>query len=620
MTTSTNTTAPSFNSTSSYNYKGVEQVSQKMEAVRSFEMQKQPVLQELPPTNTIEAPAGAKYLSEFIPELPQNCLFDKGSVGCGGTTVALRDDKPTIIAVPFRALIANKMDTEPNLCGVRGGTDDWIIENYLSKDHIKVKKFMVTYDSLERLLKFVNPSDYHLVIDEYHLLFTQYSFRREAVQKVLRNYKKFASYTFMTATPLEREFVLDELKDLPISRVVWKNAKPVKVRSVKCKNVSYSTHDILEKYKSGKEEGNAYVFVNSVNFIKELVSSLNLKSSDYRAIVSENNPDAKGLSIATPACPPRKINFITSTAFEGVDFFDEKADIYIVSDASKAHTLTDISTSFMQIAGRIRDAKNRGSVTHLYSTTRYSDISYDEFKINCDNTIEKVHKFLTHLSNLPKYVVEKLSIEADTYVGKQDNVFTFDANLVKIDLFNYHICRGIYKAKSNLIKEYSSNNIEVTTDISEVERPATFKKGRVSFKDVCIEISEMDILDDRREMFYSKYPFLREALSVLGMEYIKSVDYNVTRVKAALLHRTDRSTQAKVSSLLKTYSELSNGNWVTSSRINEILNEVKEELGLNKTVKISSYYITKNKVRWDKAENKAVRGVNIIMPKVIIEG
>ena len=34
---------------------------------------------------TINAPAGATYLSDFLTEIPTNCLFNKKQTGCGAT-------------------------------------------------------------------------------------------------------------------------------------------------------------------------------------------------------------------------------------------------------------------------------------------------------------------------------------------------------------------------------------------------------------------------------------------------------------------------------------------------------------------------------------------------------
>ena len=71
-----------------------------------------------------------KYLGEYplFKEngLPVGYLIDKGKVGCGGTSIALEDNKDTIICVPFVSLIKNKMqkyntDGKVNVLGVYEG-------------------------------------------------------------------------------------------------------------------------------------------------------------------------------------------------------------------------------------------------------------------------------------------------------------------------------------------------------------------------------------------------------------------------------------------------------------------------------------------------------------------
>ena len=80
-------------------------------------------------------------------------------------------------------------------------------------------KIITTYDGLckvldaadlmtelvngEPILKSIN-----LLVDEYHLLFTQYCFRDDAIKCILNSFNLFKSYCFLTATPLELDFTL----------------------------------------------------------------------------------------------------------------------------------------------------------------------------------------------------------------------------------------------------------------------------------------------------------------------------------------------------------------------------------------------------------------------------
>jgi len=58
-----------------------------------------------------------------------------------------------------------------------------------------------------------------LLVDEYHILFNQYAFRNKSITKLLELASNFREKTFMTATPLCDEFMIQELRDMPVYEV-----------------------------------------------------------------------------------------------------------------------------------------------------------------------------------------------------------------------------------------------------------------------------------------------------------------------------------------------------------------------------------------------------------------
>ena len=123
-------------------------------------------------------------------DLPHNCIFNKVVTGCGGTTVVLRNSEDYVIAVPTTELIINKTGRtdaglslfksdgrELPIFGLFGKFDDARKElvSYLSSSGIK--KIMCTYDKLPRLIEYLNPTSYRLLVDEYHSLLKAYSYR-----------------------------------------------------------------------------------------------------------------------------------------------------------------------------------------------------------------------------------------------------------------------------------------------------------------------------------------------------------------------------------------------------------------------------------------------------------
>ena len=75
---------------------------------------------------------------------------------------------------------------------------------------------MATYDAIPRVAEIAGAEIYAkalLLVDEYHRLLFDYSFRHRAITGLLAEMLKFSRATYMSATPIEREFLLDGLSD-----------------------------------------------------------------------------------------------------------------------------------------------------------------------------------------------------------------------------------------------------------------------------------------------------------------------------------------------------------------------------------------------------------------------
>lgn len=166
-------------------------------------------------------------------DLPHNCIFNKVVTGCGGTTVVLQNAEDYVIAVPTTELIINKTDitiaglSKRSYNGIRpfglfGKFDDATerkLKDYLNSSG--VKKIMCTYDKVPRLIEYLNPADYRLLIDEYHSLLKAYSYRQKAIDGVLDNFRKFKSFCFMSATPILPSFKPNCLEDVKEVQAEW---------------------------------------------------------------------------------------------------------------------------------------------------------------------------------------------------------------------------------------------------------------------------------------------------------------------------------------------------------------------------------------------------------------
>lgn len=518
------------------------------------------------------------YLSQvpfFKSGLPSGYLINKGKVGCGGTTVALSSNKDTIVCVPFVSLIQNKCSQNPNILGVYEGIKDSEIEYYIA--HNNIRKIMCTYDSLERVSK-ITGYDYYLLVDELHLLFTNYCFRNKAVKSVLKLYSKFREWSFLTATPIEDDFMLEELKDIPKFNIDWEDKTEIKVKAIKCTKVLSTTKNIILDYLNDKMFGNAHIFVNSVDIIAKLITTCKLDNSNTRIIFSKSNSKYSntccGIINGNTTDSVKKINLYTSTCFEGCDLYDEDGKIYIVSSSSKAQTLLDISTSIRQIAGRIRNTKYH-TIVHLYNNTRYSkDISYEEYREYCFKEIENIKEYCKLINQNP-LLRDGTKESTYPYVVKED-IFTFDSNLLKIDLFNFRCTHYIYSL--NINSEYTKNGFEVFNDIDTVsDKLLKNPSRRTTFKEAILEYDSLVSNKynlKRLDTLIAKYPYIKEAYDKLGMNRIKELNYK--GIKKELIKIAPIKESIKITKLLN----IKIGDFITGKEIKSTLETIYSELGI----------------------------------------
>lgn len=337
--------------------------------------------------------------------------------------------------------------------GVTGEVSQKRIKDYL---HITqgYKKILATYDALERLMTTIpNYKEYFLLIDEYHLLFNDYSFRNKAVVYILNNFKKFKDWTFVTATPLKEECILNELKDVDQITYSWECAVPVNMTITDTYFVQRELISLIDHYK----DRNLHIFLNSVKTINYITDQI---TEDYRVVCAESNKSRVD-KFAKITDPIKRINFYTSCAFEGADIMDEDGFVIVVCDTKIATTVLDISTKIKQICGRLRNSKYKDQCTLILNTNkhRYANVSERVFA----HTVEEAQKagvrkeeLYNQLSAEDQLIDNKLFTPEtyyNLYLNLYDNKIFFDSNLKKLDIYNYSLVNEIYKNTISVITE-----------------------------------------------------------------------------------------------------------------------------------------------------------------------
>lgn len=283
-------------------------------------------------------------LSDLMSELPKNCVFLKGKTGCGGTTLALRSSENYLILMPYISNVKNKEVTESGAF-VYNGDYSQIDKN--------VTKICATYESLSKLITIINPSEWNLLIDEYHVLCNSYELRKDAFVTIRDTFNMFKSYCFMSATEPKQTFGF--LKALPVMKINWigiKVSMPTVYRTMSVTNFLKSKLFTIENdIRQNNDICNNFIFYNSVKGIETVVRELNL--TDYQVFMSEHNSNTTLIrgDIQNPNW--KRYNFFTSTCFESVDIFVTNPKIWLIMNEKSVHTLID-DTTFQQITGRFR--------------------------------------------------------------------------------------------------------------------------------------------------------------------------------------------------------------------------------------------------------------------------
>lgn len=432
--------------------------------------------------NLTHATQETKYLASLIEDLPQNVFFNKVICGCGGTQLALTNDKPYVIVVPTTDPILskkNQSETNPEkyphgVLWVYGTITVKQIIDYLDNGGVKI---FSTYHSLYKVMEAFKSStkrtnQFQFLIDEAHMLTEgdDKDFMHNEINYVLQVFKEFKSYCFMTATPFPRDCFPEQIMDIPLVTAEW-NPTVVTQTVIKAQQVDGKFNDyvlnIAIQYINKEIDGNAYFFYNSVEAISQIAAKL-IKSGictkdDIRLIVSKKNSAyvkkyiGSDVEIEDVTTGAKKLNFITARCFEGADIYDEEGRTYVCADGQKKHTRLEIHTKVPQIINRIRNSKYNNEVYMLYRTSYIPvGMSLPEYKVYIEQQVAKVGRQLKEIETVSaelKELINQNLLETNEFITRdlQNNLIP-NVNAGK---------RGIalYASQTTTYSSYSNSSI-----------------------------------------------------------------------------------------------------------------------------------------------------------------
>lgn len=578
----------------------------------------------------------ANYLSEFLDDLPDNGFLNKVTTGCGNTFLALTSKRNYVVAVPYISLIRNKLASHPTALGVWGETKDSEILDYLNSD-TEYKKILVTYDSLARLTRMINPQEYKILIDEAHKLIDSAAFRTNAVETVLENYTLYSSYCFATATPVKDKYQLPELINIQKYKVEWENIKPVTIEySIYDKDLNKRIAILIIKFLNGELEGNPYFFINSVTSIIQIIKELKNAGYDdpnlYKIICGDNDINRikikKGLGakygIEFTTDPLKRITFCTATLFEGSDIYDREGVTYVITDGAKDFTKYDVLTTLPQIIGRLRDSKYKGTVFVLMTKSYYfSYTSVEEFEKEVRKQLKSAEKIVATFNSTDDEMMRetlKNGSFTNVYILERNENLKVNSSVLHCEMHNYEALHTQY-----YYKDYATEGDSATVNINSI--PHNFKKAnqelnieglnklrlskKPSFKDLCIDYikcKEENVPTQIRDIEL-EFPIIKRAYEELGAEKMKALNYRKNFIEDELLATSELDNSQKIVGMLK----FRIGELIPKKELKLRLQAIYNQLGIKKNAKATDlanwYSITDHSKR---IENQVVTCIKII--------
>ena len=487
----------------------------------------------------------ARYLGElerFKDGIPFG-IVNKTKTDVGGTYVAANCGSNYIIVCPFKDLvdsIAADRNNRYEVFKCYGGVREYQFRKYIKNN--TTYKIAVTYDSLPKLIGWLSGTEgWKVLVDEYHLILEDMDFRYDAINGLMEEIQKFRHYSFLSATPIDLDFEIDFLKQLPHYKVQWNGV--TKITPIRYK-VTQLTKGLARFIQIFLDEGislpdingnvskveELYIFINSVTSIKQIADTLKLNPNDVKICCADrirNNKLLGEYQIESVSSPNKKINFFTKKCFQGCNLFTNNGLIIVASDAYKTQTLVDISTTMEQIAGRIRindEYQNifRNVIVHLFSTNK-NVMSDEEFEMVMQDKEKEADKLLSGWSKLDKE-------ERQTYI-KRMNLDTELVSIINGRMVYNNLKKQSFIYKQELRKTYK-DGISIRDSFMQSEKFELTNQNK--WKDFNIKLAKAmtvsyeqllkDYLDSPSESYEQEYPEFP-----LIKRYLKESEMNTLR-------------------------------------------------------------------------------------------
>lgn len=360
--------------------------------------------------------------------------FNKLITGLGATTLEIiNQERNSIIVVPTKSLAYNKCKSA-NLSKEEvhamyigspikdsGQVTKKQIKEYIRKDSVLKKKFLVVADSLPILIESLNESeidvynDYFLMVDEIDTMQSD-SVYRPKLENVIDFYMLFKRENRCLVSATMNEFSNPELARESCVTTQWREMPKREIDLIYTNYVDDIAVNKIEQLLSATDDGKILIAYNSLDGIINIVQQLgNIWEPQIGILCSERSNDKIGEYLGNTdnvidenGNLSKRIVFMTCAYFAGIDISDK---CHLISISSHLQPFTYLSVGRLaQISGRCR--KGNLSETIIYDIKQNTD--NPEYKNKEDyrkHLLAKANAYAEFMNSMRKAVMENKELK-----------------------------------------------------------------------------------------------------------------------------------------------------------------------------------------------------------------
>lgn len=514
-----------------------------------------------------------EYLAQVYPLIESDIILNKKLSGVGATHCEIVAPRNSIIIVPNTPIIVCKVEkhgASDNLFGVMQNVTVLDIIEYLEKTiqcHKRIK-IIVTPESFYKVRQAFGEVEINmydscfLMLDECHKFIKERDFREDIVLP-MDSFFKFKNKALVSATPLQPSD--PRFSDFKLVKVVPQYNHRYNITIIPTDDIRRAFMDDICGANSGayKPKEPQCVFVNSASIIADLInqSDIHKLSSIFCSEKSAVKLKQMGfINVHTEWKEEyqKPFMFFTSRFFTGLDIIlNEKPRVYYFSDAINAEqTLMDPETDMAQACGRFRNgmieifhyvvfnpeikAKSKNEIEEYICGIQKSYEALQSIYDNSESQIER-EAILNSIKAIPFNEIFT-SGEIDYFL--KDNIIHFE--LLRQKYRNSYILTDAYCESDyfGMAMEDEPHIYVGTIYKPTLKRTISPKIIKQRQREAIIEVLDQvadfrytsaieDIINTLKD--YDK--IIVDAYFKLGRDFIIKCDYNIKRIKEALMNQ-----------------------------------------------------------------------------------